>query len=89
MAESAYPDAVRPPYYGTDDAGIQAIDIIENMNFCRGNAIKYLWRAGSKDNELDDLYKAKWYVEREIARVERLAGIVRNDGTAVTLADAE
>ena len=41
------------------------------MNFCRGNAIKYLWRAGDKNNELEDLKKARWYLDREISRIEK------------------
>jgi len=39
------------------------------MNFCIGNAIKYLWRAGKKDATVQDLEKAKWYIEREIKRI--------------------
>lgn len=74
MHERPYADSVdHPPYYGGADAPIECIDVVENMNFCRGNAIKYLWRAGGKQNEIEDLYKAKWYVEREIARLERAA----------------
>lgn len=43
---------------------------------CRGNAVKYLVRAGNKnpDTLLEDLEKAKWFVEREIARVKRKRG---------------
>lgn len=46
----------------------EVIDITEHLSFCRGNAIKYLARAGRKDpaTELEDLRKAAWYVEREI-----------------------
>lgn len=44
------------------------IDIIRdyNINFCRGNILKYVLRAGKKQNELLDLLKAKDYLEREI-----------------------
>lgn len=51
--------------------GAEVIDITENLNFNRGNAIKYLARAGAKDpaKELEDLQKAQWYVAREIERV--------------------
>jgi len=42
------------------------------MNFCCGNAIKYVWRAGLKSKDaIKDLEKAKWYIQREI---ERLGG---------------
>jgi hypothetical protein len=40
------------------------------MNFCLGNAIKYLWRAGEKGDVIEDLKKARWYVDREIQRLE-------------------
>lgn len=45
------------------------IDIIRdyNINFCRGNILKYILRAGKKQDELGDLLKAKDYLEREIA----------------------
>ena len=41
------------------------------MNFCIGNAMKYLWRAGLKGDAVEDLKKAVWYIEREIKRLER------------------
>ena len=52
--------------------GAEVIDITENLNFNRGNAVKYLARAGKKDpaRELEDLFKAQWYINREIKRVE-------------------
>ena len=57
---------------------IEAIDIIEAMNmgydFCIGNVIKYVYRAGKKDKskELEDLRKANWYLSRAIQFVEQL-----------------
>lgn len=51
--------------------GIECIDVVEHMNFNLGNAIKYIWRAGSKGDVVEDLEKAKWYVEREIKRLSR------------------
>lgn len=44
------------------------IDVIRDyeLNFCRGNIIKYIARAGKKNDELLDLIKAKDYLEREI-----------------------
>jgi len=41
------------------------------MNFCVGNAIKYLWRAGLKNNAIEDLEKAKWYIDRELQRIKK------------------
>jgi hypothetical protein len=47
---------------------IECIDVVENMNFCIGNAIKYLWRCEDKSNAIEDLKKSIWYIEREIAK---------------------
>jgi hypothetical protein len=38
------------------------------MNFCLGNALKYIWRAGLKGDAIEDLKKARWYIEREMDR---------------------
>lgn len=67
-------DAINPSHYKNGYSnGAEVIDITENLNFNRGNAVKYIARAGKKpgEDELKDLKKAKWYVEREISRVER------------------
>lgn len=70
-------DAVEhPKHYTQHPSGVECIQITEHMNFCRGNAIKYIWRAGDKDDELQDLRKAKWYLEREIARLEAVRGLI-------------
>ena len=55
--------------------GVEVIDIAERLNFNRGNAVKYLCRAGRKTaaEELDDLEKAAWYVKREIQRIRNAA----------------
>ena len=59
-----------PPHYTTHPSGIECIQVTEHMNFCLGNAIKYLWRAGLKEgeDELKDLKKAVWYINREMER---------------------
>lgn len=51
--------------------GVECIDVAEHLSFNRGNALKYVWRAGEKDgaSEVDDLLKAIWYLEREVARL--------------------
>lgn len=58
----------QPPHYKQHPSGIEQIQITEHMNFCLGNAIKYIWRADHKGNSQEDLQKAKWYLEREIER---------------------
>jgi len=44
------------------DSGISYIEICRHMSFNRGNALKYIWRAGLKDNKAQDIEKAKWYL---------------------------
>lgn len=56
-----------PRHYTGHPSGVEAITITEHMGFCLGNAMKYIWRADMK-NGLEDLEKAKWYIEREIAK---------------------
>lgn len=78
---ASYPprhDAVNHPrHYTSHPSGVECIAVTEHMNFCIGNAVKYLWRAGLKGDALEDLEKARWYVEREIARVKAAKAQVR------------
>lgn len=60
-----------PSHYTQHPSGVECIAITEHFNFNVGNAIKYLWRAGLKDDRLTDLRKARFYVDREIARLGR------------------
>ena len=57
----------RPPHYIEHPSGIECIQITEHMNFNLGNAMKYIWRADLK-NGIQDLEKARWYINREITR---------------------
>ena len=59
-----------PIHYTSHPSGTECITITEHMSFLRGNAVKYLWRADHK-NGLEDLRKARWYIDREIANLER------------------
>lgn len=67
-------DAVNHPAHYTAYKGIEVIQLTEQMNFCRGNAVKYIARAGLKDltKEIEDLEKAAWYIQREIQRLKSL-----------------
>ena len=60
----------RPKHYTEHPSGIECITITEHMPFCLGNVIKYVWRAGLKGDRLEDLKKARWYLDREIKRIE-------------------
>lgn len=65
-------DAVNhPPHYNSHPSGVETIVLTEHMNFCLGNVLKYTLRAPYKGNELQDLRKARWYLDREISRLER------------------
>lgn len=57
-----------PPHYTSHPSGIECIQITEHMGFNLGNALKYIWRCDLKENSIKDLEKARWYVDREIAR---------------------
>ena len=59
-------------YESTGDYDV--IDFVQDykLNFNRGNVVKYIARAGKKDDELQDLLKAKDYIEREIQYVRDL-----------------
>lgn len=59
-----------PRHYNGHPSGIECITIVEHMGFCLGNAIKYIWRADLKTDAIEDLRKARWYLDREIARRE-------------------
>ena len=76
MSKTEIKDSVNHPSHYTDGK-IEVIDFIEDkkLNYHRGNAIKYIARAGKKNKkkEIEDLRKAIWYLNREI---ERLQGIV-------------
>ena len=57
-----------PRHYTSHPSGVECVQVTEHMCFCLGNAIKYIWRADEKGKAVEDLEKAKWYLEREIER---------------------
>lgn len=64
------PDNVNhPKHYTQHPSGIEVIQITEHLNFCLGNVVKYVLRHEHK-NGLEDLKKARWYLDREITRRE-------------------
>ena len=71
QADNVRHDPVNHPSHYTAYKGLEVIDLTEQMNFNRGNAVKYICRAGLKDpaTEIQDLEKAVWYLNREIARL--------------------
>lgn len=79
MSESKVESVNHPKHYmpGT----YEAINVIEawDLNFCLGNTIKYIARAGKKDpsKNIEDLKKAKWYLDREIETLELEKSIIK------------
>lgn len=62
-------DAVQhPKHYTSHPSGVECIEITEHMGFNLGNALKYIWRCDLKADAIEDLKKAVWYIEREIAK---------------------
>lgn len=51
--------------------GIECIDVTQHMDFCLGNATKYIWRCDDKGATIEDLRKAVWYINRKIALLEK------------------
>ena len=57
-----------PKHYTSHPSKIECIQVTEHMNFCCGNAVKYIWRADLKHDAIEDLEKAIWYLQREVKR---------------------
>ena len=74
MSEARDEAVNHPAHYGGAENPYEAIKVIEawNLGFCLGNAVKYISRAGKKDAIAQDLKKARWYLDREIAKLERI-----------------
>lgn len=62
--EIDHPDHYQHP------TGIECIDVIEHMPFNIGTAVKHLWRCGQKWDDIGDLKKAVWYINRQIQKLE-------------------
>lgn len=59
-----------PRHYNVHPSGVECITITEHFTFNLGNTIKYIWRAGEKGSRIEDLEKARWYLDREIAKLK-------------------
>lgn len=70
VGENAAPgDPVNhPTHYTSHPSGIECIEITQHMGFNLGNATKYIWRADLKNDAIEDLRKARWYVDRELGK---------------------
>lgn len=69
-----------PSHYTSHPSGVECITITEHMGFNLGNAMKYIWRCDLKLDAIKDLKKARFYVDREIAKRERQLAAHDNQG---------
>ena len=65
-----------PKHYTEHPSGIECIQITEHMSFNLGNALKYIWRCDLKKDAVEDLRKARWYLDREIAKRTKMSADV-------------
>ena len=71
LVENLFHEAVdHPSHYCSHPSGIECIQVTQHFNFNRGNAIKYIWRAGQKGNAIKDLKKARKYIDFELERIK-------------------
>jgi len=72
-----------PDHYQSGDPTYETINVIEawDLDFCLGNAIKYISRAGKKGDQIEDLEKAAWYINRKIEKLrnDRAANTIKED----------
>ena len=66
--ETAHHAVNNPKHYTSHPSGIECIQVTEHMGFNLGNALKYIWRCDLKQDSIEDLKKAAWYIDREIAK---------------------
>lgn len=69
-AEGENPEVDHPAHYNQHPSGVECIEVVRHMGFNLGNVVKYLWRDGLKETEveLQDLEKAAWYLNNEIQK---------------------
>jgi len=75
-------EKVNHPDHYNQVTGIECIDVVENFGFNLGNAMKYIWRSDHKDDPVEDLNKAAWYIQREIVLIQRRRRAAINQETA-------
>jgi hypothetical protein len=79
QSEWATDSVHKPKHYTEHPSGIECIQVTEHMGFNLGNAIKYIWRCDLKQDAIEDLKKAKWYIDREIDKRVRSNECVKHN----------
>lgn len=73
-------EMINSPKHYNDESGVECCEVTDFMMFNGGNCFKYLYRCGSKFDDIEDLKKAKWYAERawimgDVVNTEAMNGI--------------
>lgn len=76
--ENKFDNVQKAKHYNLHPSGVECIDVVEHLDFCIGNAIKYMWRSGLKvsdnlpdtESEIQDLKKSIYYINRKIKLLE-------------------
>ena len=63
-----YDPVNHPKHYTAHPSGVECITITRHMGFNLGNALKYIWRCDLKKDAIEDLRKARWYIDEEIKK---------------------
>ena len=65
----------QPSHYTSHPSGIECIEITKHMDFLLGNALKYIWRSELKDDMVQDLKKANWYLNKKIEEITKVDNV--------------
>jgi len=78
-------DSINPKHYNAHPSGIECIEITRHLEFDLGNSFKYVWRAGLKDDTIQELKKVKWYLEdaAKLKKFRRIKGRLRREIAAL------
>lgn len=67
MSEVVFDIVQKPRHYNVHKSGVEAIEVVRHLSFNLGNAVKYIWRSGEKGAQVQDLRKALYYIDDELA----------------------
>ena len=65
-----------PNHYAVHPSGVECVQLSELLDFCKGNAFKYVWRAGKKFDAEEDLKKARFYLNRSIKNSKNTSALI-------------
>lgn len=87
-AEKEHDRVNHPSHYTSHPSGVECLTVARHMGFNLGNAMKYIWRAGLKGSAVEDLKKARFYLDDEITRLEGDVPLTDAHGNTTTFVDS-